>query len=68
MDVDVDGLARQVEQEGDMVNDGDADGEGEGVEGGDHLGDGVAALAGHAVLVKVGQLLELGDHLAEDKL
>ena len=51
-----------------MVNDGDADGGGEGVEGGDHLGDGVAALAGNAVLVKVGQLLELGDHLAEDKL
>ena len=68
--LDVEGLARQVEQVGDVVDDGEVDGGGGGVEGGDHLGDGVAALAGHAVLVKVGQqagqLLELVHHLAED--
>ena len=34
----------------------------------DHLYDGLAALAGHRVLVEVGQLLELAHNLAEDEL
>lgn len=54
--LDVLRLPGQVEQEGDVLGDRQI-GRGAGVK--DHLDHGLSALSGHAVLVKVGHVLEL---------
>ena len=51
-----------------MVRHREVDGGGAGGEVLDHLQDSLATLAGHQVLVKVGELLELADDLTKDEL
>ena len=51
-----------------MLNDRKVDGTAAAMEGLDHLNDSLATLAGHCMLVKEGQFLELADHLTEYEL
>ena len=51
--LDVESLSCKVKQEGDVVGDGKVDGGGGGVEGADHLNDGVATKTCHIMLIKI---------------